>query len=58
MFGKLLGLPFRILNAPIRAGEKIVAGICGEDDIKKEDRIMSKPLKALSDALEEIDWED
>ena len=55
MIGKLLGLPFRILNAPIRAGEKIIAGMSGGQDIQKENRILSKPLDALAEALEEVD---
>ena len=57
MIGKLLGLPFQILNAPIRAGEKIIAAMAGEEDIQKEDRILSKPLAALVEALEDIDRE-
>jgi hypothetical protein len=55
MLGKLLSLPFRILNTPIRAGEKIVAQLSGDYDIRKEDRIFSVPLDKISEALEEID---
>lgn len=55
MLGRILGIPFRVMNAPIRAAEKLLAGMCGEDDIEKQNRILSKPLEALAEAIEEID---
>lgn len=55
--GKLLALPVRLANAPIRAGEKLLAAMSGEEDIPKEERIFSKPLESLADALEEVDGE-
>lgn len=57
MFGKLLAVPFRIANVPFRAIEKVAAGACGNDDIPKEERILSKPLECLADSFEEIDKE-
>lgn len=57
MIGKLLSLPVKILNIPARAFEKTVAAASGEDDIRKEDRILSKPLEKLAEAIEEIDRE-
>ena len=48
LFGDLLSLPVKIVNAPIRALEDLV-------DTNEEDRILSKPLEKLSEALEEID---
>lgn len=47
MFGKLLSLPVRLLNIPARALEKLVG------DIPKEDRVISKPLDNLAEAIEE-----
>lgn len=55
--GKLLALPVRLVNAPIRAGEKLLAAMCGEDDIRKDHRIASAPLEKLAEALEEVDGE-
>jgi hypothetical protein len=55
VIGKLFALPFRILNAPIRAGEKVIAAMSGKVDIPKEDRILSKPLEALAEAFEELE---
>ena len=49
MLGKLFSLPIRIANIPLRAMEKLVG------DIPKEDRIISKPLEVLAEAIEEID---
>lgn len=49
MIGKILSMPFKILNIPARTLEKLVG------DIPKEDRIASKPLQDLIDAIEEID---
>jgi hypothetical protein len=58
MFGKLLAFPFRLANVPIRAAEKIMAGLCGDDDIPKENRILSKPLEALAESIEESTGEE
>lgn len=55
MLGKFLAIPFRLANAPIRAGEKILAKMCGSNDIAPGDRIASLPLESLAQALEEID---
>jgi hypothetical protein len=54
MLGKLLSLPVRILNIGPRAVEKLVDGMCGSDTPKSE-RILSKPLEVLAEAIEEID---
>ena len=58
MIGKILALPVRILNVPFRTIEKLVGNMCGGDDIPKDDRIMSKPLEVLAEALEDIERED
>lgn len=55
MIGKLFSLPVKILNIPARALEKTFAAACGEEDIRKEERILSKPLEKLAEAIEEID---
>jgi hypothetical protein len=47
MIGKFLSLPFKVLNAPFRATEKLLAGMCGESDIQKENRIISKPIEEI-----------
>ncbi len=53
MFGKLLALPFRIVNAPIRIAETAVdLTLKGESTV--EDRVLSVPLDALADAIEEV----
>ena len=53
MIGKLLALPVRLLNVPNRAVEKLVDSMCG-GETSKEDRILSKPLESLAEAIEEI----
>ncbi len=53
MFGKLLALPIRVVNVPFRVAEKLV-----EAD-NPEDRILSVPLEAVAEAVEEAaDGED
>jgi hypothetical protein len=47
-FGDLLSLPIKIVNAPIRAVEDIF-------EVDEEDRVLSKPLDALADELEDVD---
>lgn len=51
LFGSILGLPLRIINAPIRAVENLMSV---DEHTREEDRIFSKPLDALADELEEI----
>lgn len=51
MFGKLLSLPFKIVNVPIRAAETLLS----IDDLDEDDRILSKPLDTLADEFEDID---
>ena len=51
LFGKLLSVPFKIINAPIRAAEDIMGGGERTDE---DDRILSMPLKKLTDELDEI----
>jgi hypothetical protein len=51
LLGDLLSIPLRIANAPLRAVEDLV-GI-GEDG--EDERIISKPLDALADELEDVD---
>lgn len=55
MIGKFLGLPFRIMNAPLRGFENMIAKACGEKRMHEDDRIMSKPLDSIAEAFEEID---
>jgi len=55
MFGKILGAAVRIVNAPIKACEKVVAYSLGETDLPEELKIASKPLDALAEEFEEID---
>lgn len=52
--GKLLSLPVRIANVPFRALEKTVAKLSGESDIREDERVLSKPLDALAEAIEEV----
>lgn len=47
LIGKALALPVRLANIPMRAAEKLIG------DIPEEDRIISKPLDDLADAIEE-----
>ena len=54
MFGKLLAAPLRLLNVPFRATEKLLG-----DDEPKDERILSAPLEAVAESVEEaIDGED
>lgn len=48
LLAKLLALPIRLANVPARTIENIV-----DKDTPKEDRLFSKPLDALADAIEE-----
>jgi hypothetical protein len=48
LLGDLLSLPVKIVNAPIRAFEDVL-------DVDDRDRLLSKPLDALADELEEVD---
>ena len=50
LFGTLLSLPLRIVNAPIRAVENLI----GADD-RNDDRILSKPLDTLADEIKKVD---
>lgn len=50
LLGDLLSLPVKVVNAPIKAFEDLV-----DDSIREEDRLLSKPLKKLADALENVD---
>ena len=47
MIGKLLGLPFRIINAPLKALENLSE--------LAEDLEIASPLDAIAEAFEEID---
>lgn len=49
--GKLIALPIRIVNAPVRALEDIC-------EVDENDRIMSKPLDLLADEIEEATEDD
>lgn len=55
MLGKLLSFPVKVVNVPFRTIEKVAAVLVGDNDIRKEDRILSKPLEKLAEAIEEID---
>lgn len=49
LLGELLSLPVRLVNAPIRAVENLCNG---GDDVPEADRLLSKPLDMLADAIE------
>lgn len=49
MFGKLLSLPLKLVNAPIRA----IENLCGTE--KESERVLSKPLDELAKEVEKID---
>ena len=55
MFGKLFSSAVKLINAPIDATEKLVGRLSGEDDMSEDDKIASAPLRALADALREVD---
>ena len=50
MFGKLLAAPIRLINTPARAVEKLLEDKHSPDD----DRVISAPLEALAEAVEEV----
>lgn len=50
MLGKLLALPVRLLNVPMRATEKFVASAMNEED---EIGPLSAPLESVAKAIEE-----
>lgn len=51
IFGDLLSLPVKIVNAPVRAVEDLM----NTEKCKEDDRILSKPLDFLADQLKNID---
>lgn len=51
IFGKILAAPVRLINAPLTAMERICDPYDGE-------RIVSAPLEALAQAIEEVDEDD
>lgn len=55
MIGKILSLPVKVMNIVPRSIEKVVDHMCGEEDIREEERILSAPLSAIAKAIEEID---
>lgn len=48
MFGKLLAAPVRLANVPARAAEKLV-----NPEDREEDRVVSRPLESVAEAVEE-----
>ena len=46
MFGRLLSLPLRLINAPLRATENVL-------DTPDDERIMSVPLTELANEVEQ-----
>jgi hypothetical protein len=55
--GKLVAAPIRLVNAPLRAIEKVVDYTDGTHTPKSE-RIISTPLECIAEAIEEaIDGE-
>lgn len=54
LLGKILAAPVRLVNAPARTIEDLVAD--GKE--KEEDRLISQPLDALADNIERIDGDD
>lgn len=55
MFGRMFSSVVRLVNAPLRAGEKVLAHMTGQEDIPKDERLASMPLEKLAEALEEVD---
>ncbi len=53
LLGKILSLPVRVLNIPMRTIEIVGDKLVGEET-PKEDRVMSGPLDAVAEAIEEI----
>lgn len=53
LLGKILSLPIRVVNVPMRAFEIAVDKATG-DETPKEDRAMSGPLDAVAEAIEEL----
>ena len=51
LLGKLLSVPIRILNVPIRTLENLT-------DTDDEDRVASRPLDELADELEDVDEDE
>jgi len=51
LFGRLLALPVRLVNAPVRAVEDLIS----IDKPREDERIFSCPLDALADELDKID---
>ncbi len=49
MFGRLFAAPLRLLNAPIRAAENLLS----DGDCPECERLLSKPLDAVADEVEE-----
>lgn len=54
LFGKIFSTPVRIVNAPAKALENLIAG----EDVKKGDRLISAPLEELAKELEKVDGDD
>lgn len=52
IFGELLSLPVKLANVPFEAAERVFNG---GDKVDEEDRVISAPLKILSDTLETFD---
>lgn len=53
-FGKLLALPIKLVNAPIRAIEDLTSA----GSIREQDRILSKPLDAIAKEVSKVDGEE
>lgn len=51
MIGKLLSLPFKVVNAPLKAVENLMV----DEEVEDEDRFVSKPLDSIAKELEKID---
>lgn len=54
LLGELLSLPVRVLNIPMRAAEIAVDKMEGQGETPKEDRVLSGPLDAVAEAIEEL----
>ncbi len=46
LFGKIFSFPVRVLNVPARTIENLL-------DVEEKDRVASRPLEALAEAIEE-----
>jgi hypothetical protein len=54
LFGELLSLPLKVVNVPLRAAENVMSGDVTGKNTDEDDRILSLPIKAITDELEKL----